>query len=138
MKFLERLGKLVTVVGGALCLVILGWGMTGCSDRPSVVKPPASTFVADKENVARLCDYFALQSSESLAHAAAQGNVSLYAEKPGIPEDLKNAALEFYKDGLTSNVPKNQEALDQRRNQAISQCSRAGTKWNNPAVSTKK
>lgn len=95
--------------------------------KPENVKP---------ENVAKLCDFFHARPHEVLLTAEAEGNVRVYAELSGVPQELRTAATAYYTgEALSGNTPNSidtlrRATLDAKYKTVIDRCTSAG--WRAP------
>lgn len=107
----------------------------GCTPpKPGPVRTPSvDVLSADPARVRDLCDFFAYRSLETLSEPAAQGNVDLLAERPGVPYNLAKTAHDYYADGITApDTAEHRNTLTTRYETVLASCRTAGTGWHRP------
>lgn len=102
-------------------------------ERGPVRTPSVDVLSADPARVRELCDFFATRPLEVLAEPAAQGNVNLLAERPGVPLNLTRTAHGYYADGITApDTAEHRNILTTRYETVLASCRNAGTGWQRP------
>jgi len=118
--------------------IATAWLLAACTGDPRIDprrQPTAGTvsFTPDAGHVKDLCDFFAYRAVDTLGTPEAEGNVSLLAERPGVPGELADTARSFYADGIVRpDTTDHRTTLELRYTTMLRACRDAGTGWTRP------